>query len=80
LLNRGEIRNRNSRKIVSNNMTRVSQSLTLKPKGPKAFLRRHVTKKRSLIALILSFAFLFLCGVTGAAGGGQNDSLCVARL
>jgi len=49
-------------------MTRVSQSLALKPKGPKAFLRRHVTKKRSLIALILSFAFLFLCGVTGAAG------------
>jgi len=49
-------------------MTRVSQNLTLKPKGPKAFVRRHVTKKRSIIALTLSFAFLFLCGVTGAAG------------
>jgi len=49
-------------------MTRVSQSLTLNSKGPKAFVRRHVTKKRTLIVLTLSFAFLFLCGVTGAAG------------
>jgi len=49
-------------------MTRISQSLTPIPKGPKAFLRRHLTVKRSLIVLSLSFAFLFLCGVTGAAG------------
>lgn len=64
-------------------MTRVSQSLTLKPKGPKAFLRRHVTRKRSLIALILSFAFLFLCGVTGAAGRVADTMILyvhVARL
>lgn len=62
--------NRNTRlgNLVSKYVTRVSQSLNLKPKGPKAFLRRHVTKKRSLIALILSFLFLFVCGVTGAAG------------
>ena len=49
-------------------MTRISQSLTPIPKGPKVFLRRHLTVKRSLIILSLSLAFLFLCGVTGAAG------------
>ena len=49
-------------------MTRTSQKLAPLPIGPKAFLRRHLTAKRSLIVLSLSFAFLFLCGVTGAAG------------
>jgi hypothetical protein len=54
--------------LVSKNMTRTSQKLVLAEKGPKAFLRRHATKRRALIALSFSFAFLFLCGVTGAAG------------
>ncbi len=70
-------------KIVSNNMTRISQSLALKPKGTKAFVRRHVTKKRSLIVLTLTFAFLFLCGVTGAAGRVADKMILyvhVARL
>lgn len=52
-------------------MTRISQSLKpigLSQKGLKAFLRRHFTVKRSLIALVLSVGFLFVCGVTGAAG------------
>lgn len=64
-------------------MNRVSQSPTLKPKGPKAFLRRHVTKKRWLIALSLSLAFLFVCGVTGAAGRMADKMILyvhVARL
>ena len=64
-------------------MTRVSQSLTPKPKDPKAFVRRHLTKKRSIIALALSFAFLFLCGVTGAAGRMADKMILyvhVARL
>ena len=34
----------------------------------RAFLRRHVTPRRSLITLLLSLSFLFVCGVTGAAG------------
>jgi murein DD-endopeptidase MepM/ murein hydrolase activator NlpD len=45
-------------------MTRTSQKLP-KPLPGRAFLRRHA--KRSLILLILSFAFLFICGITGAA-------------
>lgn len=49
-------------------MTRISQSLTPKPKGVQALLRRWVLTRRSFIVLSLSFAFLFLCGVTGAAG------------
>jgi len=33
-----------------------------------AFWRRHITPRRSVITLLFAFAFLFLCGVTGAAG------------
>jgi hypothetical protein len=55
-------------RLVTRNMTRTSQKLVLTEKGPKAFFRRHATKRRAIIALALSFAFLFLCGVTGAAG------------
>jgi hypothetical protein len=49
-------------------MTRISQKLTLSPRCPKAVLLRHLTRRRSLLALSLSVAFLFVCGVTGAAG------------
>src|SRR6185503_19079110 len=69
--------------LVSRNMTRTSQKLVLTEKGPKAFLRRHATKRRALIALSLSFAFLFLCGVTGAAGRMADKMILymhVARL
>jgi murein DD-endopeptidase MepM/ murein hydrolase activator NlpD len=49
-------------------MTRISQKLTLAPRGPKTLLLQHLTRRRSLLALSLSVVFLFLCGVTGAAG------------
>lgn len=49
-------------------MTRISQKLTPITNGSKAFLRRHVTRRRTVLALTMSFAFLFLCGVSGAAG------------
>ncbi|HJZ79686.1 MAG TPA: M23 family metallopeptidase [Pyrinomonadaceae bacterium] len=64
-------------------MTRVSQKLTPIPpipKGPRAFLRRHVTAKRSIIALVLSFAFLFVCGVTGAAGRMADKMILYVHL
>jgi hypothetical protein len=64
-------------------MTRTSQKLVLTETGPKAFLRRHATRRRALIALGLSFAFLFLCGVTGAAGRMADKMILymhVARL
>lgn len=48
-------------------MTRISQKLTPPPSKQSAFLRRHLTR-RSLLTPTLSFAFLFVCGVTGAAG------------
>jgi murein DD-endopeptidase MepM/ murein hydrolase activator NlpD len=54
--------------LVSQNVTRISQKLAPVPKGPKVFLRRHITKKRLFIVLSLSFAFMFICGVSGAAG------------
>src|SRR5262245_31139343 len=61
-------------------MTRTSQKLVPIEKGPKAFLRRHITRKRSIIALSLSFAFLFLCGVTGAAGRMADQMILYVHL
>jgi peptidoglycan LD-endopeptidase LytH len=49
-------------------MTNLTQKLIPILDRARALLRRHVTRKRSLLALSLSFAFLFVCGVTGAAG------------
>ena len=49
-------------------MTRISQKLAPLPEKSWAVLQRNVTPKRSLLALALSFVFLVLCGVTGAAG------------
>ncbi|MGZ8846419.1 MAG: M23 family metallopeptidase [Pyrinomonadaceae bacterium] len=49
-------------------MKGISQKLAPLPEKSWALLRRNVTPKRSLLALALSFVFLFLCGVTGAAG------------
>jgi len=64
-------------------MTRISQKLTPIPaaqKGLKPFLRRHFTLKRSLIALLLSFGFLFVCGVTGAAGRMADQMILYVHL
>ena len=49
-------------------MTNLSHNVAGIAKRTRAFLRRHVTRTRSLLALSLSFVFLFVCGVTGAAG------------
>jgi hypothetical protein len=49
-------------------MTRVSQSLVANPKRPRVSWRRNVVLRRSLLVLLLTFTFLFICGVTGAAG------------
>jgi peptidase M23-like protein len=49
-------------------MMRISQKLNPAPGSRKMSSRRHVARKRSLLALSLSFVFLFVCGVTGAAG------------
>jgi peptidase M23-like protein len=49
-------------------MTRISQKLNSLPGGSRTSSRRYLTRKRSLLALSLSFVFLFVCGVTGAAG------------
>ena len=49
-------------------MTRISQSLAADQKRRKISWRRNVVVKRSLLALLLVFTFLFVCGVTGAAG------------
>ena len=48
-------------------MTRISQKLKPVTGGPKTSSRRPVTNKRSLLILSLSFVFLLVCGVTGAA-------------
>jgi hypothetical protein len=49
-------------------MAPIVENLRAIPNRARALLRRHLTVKRSLLALFLSFAFLFVCGVTGAAG------------
>jgi murein DD-endopeptidase MepM/ murein hydrolase activator NlpD len=49
-------------------MTSLPSSLTAKLDGVKTFLSRFITTRRALLALVVSFAFLFVCGVTGAAG------------
>jgi peptidoglycan LD-endopeptidase LytH len=49
-------------------MMSLPASVTAKLDGVKTFLSRFITTRRSLLALVVSFAFLFVCGVTGAAG------------
>jgi peptidoglycan LD-endopeptidase LytH len=49
-------------------MISLPASLNAKLDGVKTFLSRFITTRRSLLALVVSFAFLFVCGVTGAAG------------
>ena len=49
-------------------MKSISQRLIQALEGLGAFLRRHVTPRRSLITLLFGISFLFVCGVTGAAG------------
>ena len=49
-------------------MANVTHNVAIIANHAGAFLRRHFTRKRSLLALSCSFAFLFVCGVTGAAG------------
>ena len=49
-------------------MEPFTQRLIATVESLRAFLRRHVTPRRSLITLSLSLSFLFVCGVTGAAG------------
>src|ERR1043165_444018 len=49
-------------------MKSISQRLIQALDGLGAFLRRHVTPRRSLITLLFGISFLFVCGVTGAAG------------
>jgi murein DD-endopeptidase MepM/ murein hydrolase activator NlpD len=49
-------------------MSRISQSLEPGPKRPMVSWRRNIVLKRSLIFLLLAFALLFVCGVSGAAG------------
>jgi|ERR1043166_142490 len=61
-------------------MTRNSQSLATAPRGTKPFLRRHLTSRRSLIVLSLSFIFLFVCGVTGAAGRMADTMILYVRV
>jgi murein DD-endopeptidase MepM/ murein hydrolase activator NlpD len=48
-------------------MKSIFQRLIQPLEASGAFLRRHVTRKRSLITLLLAVSFLFVCGVTGAA-------------
>ena len=48
-------------------MTRISQSLEAGPKRPAVSWRRNIVLKRSLLFLVLAFALLFVCGVSGAA-------------
>jgi murein DD-endopeptidase MepM/ murein hydrolase activator NlpD len=62
--------NRNARQqnFVSKHVTRFSQQLPLMAKDTKNFLRRKLLKRRTWIALSLTAALLFVCGVTGAAG------------
>ena len=61
--------NRNARKqnFVLTHVTRISQNWPEIREHAQAFLRR-LLKPRPLIALSLSVGFLFVCGVTGAAG------------
>ncbi len=49
-------------------MKSISQRLIQALEGLGAFVRRHVTPRRSLITLLFAVSFLFVCGVTGAAG------------
>ena len=49
-------------------MTRISQKLNPTPGRANISLRGHVTRKRSLLVLLLSLVVLLICGVTGAAG------------
>lgn len=49
-------------------MTPIKQKLIATLERIRPILRRHVTPRRSLITLVLAASFLFVCGVTGAAG------------
>lgn len=49
-------------------MTTLTQKLGAILDRARRSLRRHVTRRRSLLVLTLGIAFLFVCGVTGAAG------------
>jgi hypothetical protein len=61
-------------------MTRISQKLNLAPVSPRTSSRRYVTRKRSLLVLSLSFVFLFVCGVTGAAGHVADKMILYVHL
>ena len=56
-----------SKSRFPNQMTNLTRNLNSHSDRMRTLVRRHVTK-RSLLALSLSFVFLFVCGVTGAAG------------
>ena len=49
-------------------MESLPQTLIATVETFRAFLRRHVTPRRSFITLLFSLSFLFVCGATGAAG------------
>jgi len=61
-------------------MTRISQKLNPGPGTPGLSSRRYVTRKRSLLALALSFVFLLVCEVTGAAGHVADKMILYVHL
>src|SRR5690349_7873277 len=61
-------------------MTRISQKLNPGPGTPGLSSRRYVTRKRSLLALSLSFVFLLVCEVTGAAGHVADKMILYVHL
>jgi murein DD-endopeptidase MepM/ murein hydrolase activator NlpD len=61
-------------------VTRTSQNLPALPRDTKAFLRRRVINRRALIALCVSIAFLFVCGVTGAAGRIADEMILYVHI
>ena len=56
-----------SKSRFPNRMTSLTHNVVI-ANHDRSFLRRHITGKRSLLVMALSFAFLFVCGVTGATG------------
>src|SRR4029079_6048092 len=59
---------------------RISQKLNLAPVSPRTSSRRYVTRKRSLLVLSLSFVFIFVCGLTGAAGHVADKMILYVHL
>ena len=49
-------------------MTSLTHNVKPMLQRADAFLRRHVPRKRTVLAFASGFGFLFVCGVTGAAG------------